>query len=104
MNFGDALNLLKRGGKVCRLGWNGKDMFLIFIKGTDWKVSTIREQTQFLRSILPNLDINKDAPRFLPWIGIKTADNCFVPWLASQPDILADDWEVIKEVSSISQA
>lgn len=31
----------------------------------------------------------------LPWIGMKTADNGFVPWLASQTDILAHDWEEV---------
>lgn len=31
----------------------------------------------------------------LPWIGMKAADNCFVPWLASQTDILAEDWELL---------
>lgn len=30
--------------------------------------------------------------RLLPWIGMKTADKCFVPWLASQTDLLAEDW------------
>ena len=32
---------------------------------------------------------------FLPWIGMKTADNKFVPWLASQTDVLAEDWCVV---------
>ncbi|NLL68412.1 MAG: DUF2829 domain-containing protein [Clostridiaceae bacterium] len=32
-----------------------------------------------------------------PWIGMKTADNKFVPWLASQTDVLAEDWMVIIE-------
>ena len=32
----------------------------------------------------------------LPWIGMKTADDKFVPWLASQTDILAEDWEVLE--------
>lgn len=32
----------------------------------------------------------------LPWIGMKTADNKFVPWLASQTDMLAEDWAVIE--------
>jgi len=33
--------------------------------------------------------------RLLPWIGIETADGAFVPWLASQTDILAEDWDVV---------
>lgn len=31
----------------------------------------------------------------LPWIGMKTADEKIVPWLASQTDVLADDWQII---------
>lgn len=31
----------------------------------------------------------------LPWIGMKTADNKFVPWLASQTDVLAEDWMIL---------
>jgi hypothetical protein len=31
----------------------------------------------------------------LPWIGMKTADNKFVPWLASQTDVLSEDWQII---------
>ena len=34
--------------------------------------------------------------RTLPWIGMKTADDTFVPWLASQTDMLAEDWEVVE--------
>ena len=30
-----------------------------------------------------------------PWIGMRTADECFVPWLASQTDMLADDWQML---------
>ena len=32
------------------------------------------------------------AGTFIPWIGMKTADNAFVPWLASQTDMLSEDW------------
>ena len=39
--------------------------------------------------------INFIRPEVAPWIGMKTADNKFVPWLASQTDILAEDWEVV---------
>jgi hypothetical protein len=36
-----------------------------------------------------------DSGTLLPWIGMHTADNCFVPWLASQTDLLANDWNVV---------
>jgi len=35
----------------------------------------------------------------LPWIGMKTADDKFVPWLASQTDVLANDWCVVTPIA-----
>jgi hypothetical protein len=77
MNFGQALEALKEGSKVCRKGWNGKGMWLQFVPYLSDNNSTI-----------PN------DYTCLPWIGMKTADNKFVPWLASQTDVLAEDWEI----------
>lgn len=79
MNFGQALELLKNGKRVCRNGWNGKRMFLFYASGTDYYMLGLSD-------LLCGYDR-------LPWIGIKTADDKFVPWLASQTDILAEDWE-----------
>ena len=72
--FSDALILLKGGIKVCRSGWNGKGMWL--------ELSEYGEGAMY-----------KDKP-LLPHIMMKTADNKYVPWLASQTDILATDWMV----------
>jgi hypothetical protein len=69
-----ALDMLKAGHRVCRKGWNGKGMWL--------KLHT------------PNYDVVEYA--LLPWIGMKTADDCFVPWLCSQTDALAEDWELVE--------
>lgn len=78
MNFGQAIELLKTGNKVARRGWNGKGMWLSYVPAWDYNPS----------------DHNSPAGiEKLPWIGMKTADNKFVPWLASQTDILAEDWE-----------
>ena len=38
------------------------------------------------------ISIVENGSNLLPWIGMKTADNSFVPWLASQTDVLAEDW------------
>ncbi len=78
MPFEEALSELKHGGMVCRHGWNGKGMWLQLVKATDYHVRQIVD----------------DKP-LLPWIGMKTADDHFVPWLASQTDILAEDWEIV---------
>lgn len=66
MTFGIALELLKKGVKVAREGWNGKGMWL--------------------RIVIPDkVDI-----------GMETADNKLVPWLASQTDMLAEDWVIVE--------
>lgn len=76
--FGLAIEALKKGKRVARAGWNGKGMWLLLIPTSHW------ETTRGLE----NLD-------GLPWIGMKTVDDKFVPWLASQTDVLADDWQII---------
>lgn len=82
MNFGQALEALKEGKKAARLGWNGKGMFLFAIAGGAWDFET---------------DIDGvDDIETLPFICMKTADDKLVPWLASQTDMLADDWGIVE--------
>jgi hypothetical protein len=78
MTFGLAIEALKQGHKVSRSGWNGKGMWLYFIPASHW------ETTRGLELL--------DG---LPWIGMKTVDDKFVPWLASQTDVLAEDWGIV---------
>jgi hypothetical protein len=83
MTFGRALEALKSGLRVARAGWNGKGMWLSYVKPGHYDVGcgTVGFDPVTLK-----------APKLLPWIGMKTADDCFVPWLASQTDMHADDW------------
>ena len=86
MNFGHALVALKDGQKVSRAGWNGKGMFLFLVPGSTFVVNRAP-----LLGIYPEgTEIN-----YLPHIDMKTADNKIVPWLASQTDVLAEDWDVV---------
>jgi len=71
LNFGQALENLKDGCRVARTGWNGKGMWLM----VQWPDS--------------------HSKMSLPYIYMKTADDKLVPWLASQTDILAEDWLVV---------
>jgi hypothetical protein len=85
MNFGEALAALKSGKRVARAGWNGKGMWLQYIGADQWHARITGDR---------DMQISADiAP--LPWIGMKTADDKFVPWLASQTDMLAEDWLVV---------
>lgn len=67
-DFGDAIFNLKEGKKVARRGWNSKDMYL--------ELQTPDENSKMS----------------LPYIYMSTVDGKLVPWLASQTDMLAEDW------------
>ena len=85
-SFGDAINFLKAGNKVARKGWNGKGMFLFL--ATD-----IEFHTEADLSCVSNLE----GDLTLPAIVMKTAGDRFcVGWLASQTDMLADDWFTVE--------
>ena len=91
LSFGDAVVALKEGLRVEREGWNGKGMFLSLVKGRDTDYHVNSEvfgtgndgNSQYQ---LPVLDA----------IYMKTADNKLVPWLASQTDVLAEDWQIVE--------
>lgn len=80
-DFGKALAVLKEGLNVCREGWNGKDMYIRLATGRELCLG------------------HQDDPRscgghFLPFIVMSTVTGDLVPWLASQTDVLAEDWQV----------
>ncbi|MCE5169423.1 DUF2829 domain-containing protein [Paenibacillus profundus] len=74
MNFGQAIELLKDRKRVARAGWNGKGMYLGLCEGGGWR----------------------DSHRTQDFIYMKTANDTIVPWLASQTDMLAEDWERVQ--------
>jgi hypothetical protein len=79
MDFGSALHALKYNRlKVAREGWNGKGMWLAFEEGVP------RE----LGGPMRRYDLR-------PYIVMKTVDDEIVPWVASQTDLLAEDWVVV---------
>ena len=68
-DFGDVIKRMKnRGGRFARAGWNGKNMYIELQKPDAHSKMT------------------------LPYIYMKTVQGDLVPWLASQTDMLADDW------------
>ena len=87
LNFGDALHMLKLGKKVARAGWNGKGMFLFIVPGSTFKVS----RPPLLGIYPEGTEIN-----YCPHIDMRTADGKVVPWLCSQTDALAEDWQVVE--------
>lgn len=86
MNFGSALEALKSGMKVSRHGWNGKGMFLFLVSGSTFQVN---------RPPLLGIYPEGTTIEYCPHIDMRTADGKIVPWLASQTDVLAEDWELV---------
>ncbi len=88
MNFGEALALLKNGKRVSREGWNGKGMFLFLVPGSTFAVN---------RPPLLGIYAKGTVINYQSHIDMKTAQGTIVPWLASQSDVLAEDWRVCDE-------
>ena len=80
MTFGEAIVAIKEGRKVARRGWNGKGIFIELQKPTE--LSKMSSPYIFIDTTGLLTD-NPDAPRSL------------VPWLASQTDMLAEDWVLV---------
>ena len=83
MNFGKAIDLLKEGKKVSRKGWNGKNQYIelatnISYKNADDEIININHKT-----------MGNKAIAFIGTSGTQ------IGWLASQSDMLSDDWELI---------
>jgi len=87
-SFGWALEQLKAGERVCRSGWNGKGMFLFLVPGSVFKVN---------RPPLLGIYPEGTEIRYHAHIDMKTATGDIVPWLCSQTDALAEDWDLAAE-------
>lgn len=85
-DFGAALAALKTGRRVARAGWNGKGMFLFLVPGS-----------RFVVNRPPLLGIYPEGTTidYHAHVDKKTAQGDVVPWLCSQTDMLADDWEAV---------
>ena len=85
MNFSRALELIKLGKRVARFGWNGKGMFVFLVPGSTFKVN----RPPLLGIYPEGTEITYHAH-----VDMKTATGDIVPWLVSQTDLLADDWDL----------
>ena len=82
--FSLALSAIKKGYKVSRHGWNGADQFVFLVHANEWECD-------------PDLDMHDLADQQrLPFICLKNAQGAIVPWLASQGDMMAEDWFIIE--------
>jgi hypothetical protein len=85
-DFGWALGMLRAGRRLQRAGWNGKGMWIALQKGYPDGIPINANTAE--ATGLPAGTVCK----FLPYLMMRTATGDFVPWLASQTDILAQDW------------
>lgn len=95
MTFGMAIEAMKRGKKVARKGWNGKGMWLcVPLKDGPKEIPATGIWGK------PNAEYaeqNGGTVNVLPYVTMKTADgNIVMGWLASQTDMLADDWKIVE--------
>lgn len=91
MTFGEAIEALKQGKFVRRTGWNGKGMYL-------WLMPAIKVKAEWCKE--PHLKLLAEQQggeiEACGSIRMKTADNkVLTGWLASQTDVLSEDWEVV---------
>jgi hypothetical protein len=86
MDFQYALTALKEGKRVSRGGWNGKDMWICLQNGYPEGIEINKntaEATGFKEGTVH---------KFRAYLMMFTAQGDFVPWVASQTDLLAEDW------------
>lgn len=86
MDFSEALKLIKEGRRVARTGWNGKEMFIFLVPASNFEVN---------RPPLLGIYERGTAIGYRAHIDMRDATGRIVPWLASQTDLLSDDWQEI---------
>ncbi len=96
MDFGEALKALKQGKKVARAGWNGKNMWIVLMPELNLPPHSSQEPGAKVNDRTAK-HIGADTPlESQPYIAMWNAQGKWQPgWLASQNDMLAEDWEVV---------
>ena len=109
VNFGQAVEALKQGKRVTRQGWNGKDMFIFERPSDSIPVQTVIENIKSIPDSVKLYLHNKYKHDYVgasgevfkvnfdAYLCMYTANGSIVNgWLASQTDILAEDWVIIE--------
>ncbi|WP_276122711.1 DUF2829 domain-containing protein [Pararhizobium qamdonense] len=93
-DFGTALQALKTGKRIARRGWNGKGMFVHLNPGSVHGIV----KSPLIEGVHPRLFEagDRDTTTRMPNLNLRAADGSTVTgWLASQTDLLAEDWEIL---------
>lgn len=83
MDFGDAIKLLKEGKKLQRSGWNGKNQYIELATAISYKNA---------EDMVINCDHSCIGNKAIAFVGTSGVQ---MGWLASQADMLADDWKIV---------
>jgi len=109
--FGQAIASMQRGNLVTRQGWNGKGMFIFMRPADELHVSFVSKDIKSLPQKVKDyfyqdcvdesgnpIDLKKDdVVKFTAYLCMKAADGTIVNgWLASQSDMLANDWMIFE--------
>lgn len=89
MDFGEAIKKAKQGKRISRKGWNGKGMFVVYQKGYPEGIPCNKQTAETYGY--------KEGSLFKcrPYLQMRCADGTHQMWLASQSDILEEDWHII---------
>jgi hypothetical protein len=94
LTFGEALEALKQGKRVQRIGWNGKGMFLFLLPASDG-IPTKVIHDPALKAVIES-EVGGETFDALGSIRMFTADKkVLTGWLASQTDMLSEDWRIL---------
>lgn len=96
MPFGHAIEAAKKGKKIARAGWNGKNMFVVMMPALKLPPFNTQDTNRKVNDRTAKW-IGEDAPlNCVPYFAMYAANGDWVPgWLASQTDMLADDWMIV---------
>ena len=85
-DIGCAVKQLRNGMRVGRTGWNGKGMFLYLVPGSQFAVNRA--------PLLGFYPLGAEVV-YREHVDMKTANGECVPWVCSQSDLLATDWDLV---------
>ena len=91
MTFGEAIEAVKNGKRISRKGWNGKGMFVVYQKGYPDGIPCNKNTAEAFH-------MNEgELFKCRPYLQMRCADGTHQMWVASQSDILEDDWFVVND-------
>jgi len=96
MNFGLALEAMKKGKKVARSGWNGKGLFVFKQVPSPIGPDIVPKMTSLPQSVKDEFINRGQGPNYCNQMAIVKQDGSVDSWVASSSDTFADDWMIVE--------